>query len=182
MKAGTELHLVIRLNSTDEFVGAAGLHPADGTMLETGIWIEESAQGHGYGREAVAAVIKWAARNFDLPGFYILWSMQTHLAASLPKLLEARSSVRGNDTNPATRSGNCCSTAYPCPSSWRGAPCYGQSPCFCRLRPSSVRVRIRSRSAPGITSRADQRRRQRVTPDGGLAPAEAKNRRAVASN
>jgi RimJ/RimL family protein N-acetyltransferase len=49
MKAGTELSLVIRLNSTDEFVGAAGLHPADDTMLETGVWIKESAQGHGYG-------------------------------------------------------------------------------------------------------------------------------------
>jgi RimJ/RimL family protein N-acetyltransferase len=69
MKAGTELHLVIRPNSTDEFVGAAGLHPADGTMLETGIWIKESAQGHGYGREAVAAVIKWASEKFRPSGF-----------------------------------------------------------------------------------------------------------------
>jgi RimJ/RimL family protein N-acetyltransferase len=71
MKAGTELHLVIRLNSADEFVGAAGLHPADGTMLETGIWIKESAQGHGYGREAVAAVIKWASEKFRPSGFFI---------------------------------------------------------------------------------------------------------------
>jgi RimJ/RimL family protein N-acetyltransferase len=69
MKAGTELHLVIRLNSTYEFVGAAGLHPADGTMLETGIWIKESPQGHGYGREAVAAVIKWASEKFRPSGF-----------------------------------------------------------------------------------------------------------------
>ena len=69
MKAGAELHLVIRLNSTDEFVGAAGLHPADGTMLETGIWIKESPQGHGYGREADAAVIKWASEKFRPSGF-----------------------------------------------------------------------------------------------------------------
>ena len=41
MKLGTELHLVIRLNSTDEFVGRAGLHPADGAMLETGVWIKD---------------------------------------------------------------------------------------------------------------------------------------------
>jgi hypothetical protein len=122
------------------------------------------------------------ARSFDLPGFYILWSMQTHLAASLPNLLEARSSEHGNDTSPATRNGNCCSTAYPCPSSWRSAPCYGQSPCFC---PAEALV---GAGADKITFGArdhqsrDQRRRQRVTPDGGLAPAEAKNRRAVASN
>ena len=69
MKLGTELHLVIRLNSTDEFVGRAGLHPADGTMLETGVWIKESAQGHGYGREAVAAVTKWAGEKFRPSGF-----------------------------------------------------------------------------------------------------------------
>ena len=58
MKAGKELSLVIRLTSTNEFIGRAGLHPTDATLLETGIWIKESAQGHGYGREAVAAVIK----------------------------------------------------------------------------------------------------------------------------
>jgi RimJ/RimL family protein N-acetyltransferase len=59
-QAGTETHLVIRLNSTNEFVGAAGLHPADATMLETGIWIKELAQGHGYGARSCAAVITWA--------------------------------------------------------------------------------------------------------------------------
>jgi RimJ/RimL family protein N-acetyltransferase len=69
MKLGTELHLVIRLNSTDEFVGRAGLHQVDGAMLETGVWIKESAQGHGYGREAVAAVIKWAGEKFRPSGF-----------------------------------------------------------------------------------------------------------------
>jgi RimJ/RimL family protein N-acetyltransferase len=69
MKVRAELHLVIRLNSTDEFVGRAGLHPADGTMLETGVWIKESAQGHGYGREAVAAVIKWAGEKLRPSGF-----------------------------------------------------------------------------------------------------------------
>lgn len=69
MKLGTELHLVIRLNGTDEFGGRAGLHPADGTMLETGVWIKESAQGDGYGREAVAAVTKWAGETFRASGF-----------------------------------------------------------------------------------------------------------------
>jgi len=71
MKAGKDLHLVIRLTSTNEFIGRAGLHPANGTLLETGIWIKESAQGHGYGREAAAAVIKWASEKFHPSGF--LW-------------------------------------------------------------------------------------------------------------
>jgi RimJ/RimL family protein N-acetyltransferase len=68
MKAGKELSLVIRLTSTNEFIGRAGLHPADSTLLETGIWIKESAQGRGYGREAVAAVIKWASEKFHASG------------------------------------------------------------------------------------------------------------------
>jgi RimJ/RimL family protein N-acetyltransferase len=69
MKTGKGLHLVIRLTSTNEFIGTAGLHPADTTLLETGLWIKESAQGRGYGREAVAAVIKWASERFHPSGF-----------------------------------------------------------------------------------------------------------------
>jgi RimJ/RimL family protein N-acetyltransferase len=51
MKARKEFHLVIRLTSTNEFIGRMGLHRAPDTLLETGIWIKESAQRHGYGRE-----------------------------------------------------------------------------------------------------------------------------------
>jgi RimJ/RimL family protein N-acetyltransferase len=69
MRAGKRLHLVIRLTSTNEFMGTTGLDPADATLLETGIWIKESAQGRGYGREAVAAVIKWAGERFRPSGF-----------------------------------------------------------------------------------------------------------------
>ena len=69
MRTGKGLHLVIRLTSTNEFIGSAGLDPADGTLLETGIWIKESAQHRGYGREAVAAVIKWASERFHPSGF-----------------------------------------------------------------------------------------------------------------
>jgi RimJ/RimL family protein N-acetyltransferase len=43
MRTGERLHLVIRLTSTNEFIGTTGLEPADGTLLETGIWIKESA-------------------------------------------------------------------------------------------------------------------------------------------
>jgi RimJ/RimL family protein N-acetyltransferase len=71
MKAGKELHLVIRLTNTNEFLGRAGLNPVDASLLETGVWIKVSAHGHGYGREAVAAVMKWASEEFHPSGF--LW-------------------------------------------------------------------------------------------------------------
>ena len=69
MKAGKELHLVIRLAKTKEFIGRAGLNPADAALLETGLWIKESAQGFGYGREALAGVIKWASERVRPSGF-----------------------------------------------------------------------------------------------------------------
>ena len=69
MKAGKGLHLVIRLTGTNEFIGRAGLNSADADLLETGVWIKESAQGQGYGREAVAALIKWASEKFHPSGF-----------------------------------------------------------------------------------------------------------------
>jgi RimJ/RimL family protein N-acetyltransferase len=71
MKAGSQLSLVIRLTGTSEFIGLTGLEPADSDLLETGVWIKESAQGRGYGREAVAAVIEWASAVFHPSGF--LW-------------------------------------------------------------------------------------------------------------
>jgi RimJ/RimL family protein N-acetyltransferase len=69
MKAGKELHLVIRLTSTNEFIGRTGLNSAEAALLETGVWIKELAQRHGYGREAVAAVIMWASNEFHPSGF-----------------------------------------------------------------------------------------------------------------
>jgi RimJ/RimL family protein N-acetyltransferase len=69
MKAGRELHLVIRHTITNEFIGRTGLNPADAALLETGVWIKESAQGRRYGREAVAALVKWASERFHPSGF-----------------------------------------------------------------------------------------------------------------
>jgi RimJ/RimL family protein N-acetyltransferase len=67
--AETDLHFVIRLRSSDEFLGLAGLHGIDHSTPELGIWIKEAAQGHGYGREAVATVIAWASPRFDIDHF-----------------------------------------------------------------------------------------------------------------
>lgn len=58
--AGTELHLVIRLTSTDEFLGVAGIHRIGSAEPEVGIWLKETAHGLGYGREAIGAIVQWA--------------------------------------------------------------------------------------------------------------------------
>jgi RimJ/RimL family protein N-acetyltransferase len=60
MTAGTDLSLVIRLTSTDEFLGVAGVHGIGSAEPEVGIWLKETAHGLGYGREAIGAIAKWA--------------------------------------------------------------------------------------------------------------------------
>jgi RimJ/RimL family protein N-acetyltransferase len=54
---GAELHLVIRLASTTEFLGVAGLHIGS-SEPEVGFWIKEIAHGMGYGRESIATIVR----------------------------------------------------------------------------------------------------------------------------
>ena len=58
---GTDLHLVICQKAGDQFLGVCGLHDRD--KPELGIWLKESAQGRGYGREAIAAMVDWARQH-----------------------------------------------------------------------------------------------------------------------
>src|SRR5580700_5936982 len=66
--AGTDLHLVIRLTSTDEFLGVAGIHRIGGAEPEVGIWLKETAHGLGCGREAIGAIAKWAPAHIGATG------------------------------------------------------------------------------------------------------------------
>ena len=69
MAAGAELHLVSRMASTDEFLGVAGVHRVGTPEPESGIWMKEAAHGLGYGRETIAAIIKWASAHLDANAF-----------------------------------------------------------------------------------------------------------------
>jgi len=61
MKAGRAFDpAVIRLAATGEFLGLCGIHKLDAPEPEPGIWIKQAAHCHGYGREAVKALIDWA--------------------------------------------------------------------------------------------------------------------------
>ncbi|MFZ0151952.1 MAG: GNAT family N-acetyltransferase [Xanthobacteraceae bacterium] len=63
MRAGTDVSLTVRLKPSLEFLGTAGLHNTDATEPEVGIWIKESQHGYGYGREAVAIIVAFAAND-----------------------------------------------------------------------------------------------------------------------
>ena len=65
MHAGTDVSFAVRLKPSLEFLGAAGLHGADATEPEVGIWIKEPRHGYGYGREAVAMILAFAADDLS---------------------------------------------------------------------------------------------------------------------
>jgi RimJ/RimL family protein N-acetyltransferase len=62
MAEGTDVSFAVRLASNHEFLGIVALHHIDTSESTVGIWIKEAMHGYGFGREAVAAVVSFAAR------------------------------------------------------------------------------------------------------------------------
>ena len=65
LSIGKTLQLVILDKDSEDFLGCAGLHNIDQKNPELGIWLKKSAHGHGFGREAINAIKKWADENID---------------------------------------------------------------------------------------------------------------------
>ncbi|HLC69938.1 MAG TPA: GNAT family N-acetyltransferase [Patescibacteria group bacterium] len=63
MKKGENLQLVAINKVNREFLGCVGLHEIHKPDPEMGIWLKRSAQGSGYGKEAMLGVKKWAEGN-----------------------------------------------------------------------------------------------------------------------
>src|SRR5208282_1744025 len=87
MTAGTDLRLVIRLASTDEFLGVAGVHRIGSPEPEVGIWIKEAAHGLGYGRESIVAIVKWAPAHTGAAAFIYPVAEQNHRSRRLAESL-----------------------------------------------------------------------------------------------
>ncbi|MBJ9721139.1 GNAT family N-acetyltransferase [Acinetobacter calcoaceticus] len=68
-KAESEIIFVIREAHSQIFIGLVGLHRIQTNNPELGIWIREDSHYHGYGREAVSAVAKWAI-DFVKPDYF----------------------------------------------------------------------------------------------------------------
>lgn len=69
ISAGTDFNFTLRQRETGGFLGLLGLHRAQAAEPELGIWIRENEHGRGYGREAVAALARWAAQSFAPEAF-----------------------------------------------------------------------------------------------------------------
>lgn len=59
-REGSSLNMAITLRETGEFLGCVGLHKLIEPLPEFGIWVKQSAHMHGYGREAIHTLKRWA--------------------------------------------------------------------------------------------------------------------------
>jgi RimJ/RimL family protein N-acetyltransferase len=64
-KRGTDLTIVILKLPDLEFLGVCGVHRIHTDTPEIGIWLKQSAHGHGYGREAVHCLKHWLDQTLD---------------------------------------------------------------------------------------------------------------------
>jgi len=65
IQTGNHLVLVILKKDSQEFLGCTGIHDIHSKHPELGIWLKKSAQGKGYGLEAITALKRWADENLD---------------------------------------------------------------------------------------------------------------------
>lgn len=65
IETGNHLVLVILKKDSQEFLGCTAIHEIRTKHPELGIWLKKSAQGKGYGLEAITVLKRWADENLD---------------------------------------------------------------------------------------------------------------------
>lgn len=87
---GSNFQLVVLNKNTRKYLGNAGIHHIDTKTPELGIWIKESAHGHGYGKEAVVALKEWADQNLNYK--YILYPVarENYPSRKIPEFFGAK--------------------------------------------------------------------------------------------
>ncbi|CCH02113.1 hypothetical protein FAES_4113 [Fibrella aestuarina BUZ 2] len=88
-REGSNLNMVITLRETGEFLGCVGLHKLADPRPEFGIWVKQSAQMHGYGREAIHTLKRWADDHLTYE--YLIYPVDSRNIASrkIPESLGA---------------------------------------------------------------------------------------------
>lgn len=121
MKEGDNVQLVILRKDDDEFLGCCGLHGrGDVAKPELGIWLKHDAHGHGYGREAVHALVKWARENIRLEGFIYPVDKNNAPSRNIPVSLGGR--VIGERVEYGQAGNRLDEVVYEIPASSQGFP------------------------------------------------------------
>lgn len=97
-REGSSLNMVITDRESGDFLGCVGLHKLADKRPEFGIWVKQSAHMHGYGREAIHALKRWADQH--IPYDYLIYPVDSRNMASrkIPESLGAAIISQYDDT------------------------------------------------------------------------------------
>jgi len=96
---GTNFQTVVVSKDTGEFLGCGGLHHIDTKTPELGVWIKVSAHGHGYGKEVMHAIKKWADEHLNYE--YLLYPVDKENIPSrkIPESMNGKIEKEYQETN-----------------------------------------------------------------------------------
>ena len=88
MQAGNNLVFAILSKKKGEFLGCCGLH-GEGKIRtpELSIWLKKSANGSGYGREAIQTLMNWSRNNIDFDYFIYPVDRKNIASSKIPESL-----------------------------------------------------------------------------------------------
>jgi RimJ/RimL family protein N-acetyltransferase len=89
---------VIRRLENNECLGMASFEAADSVSPELGLWLRESARRQGFGREVVAALVKWGHATLGKRSFIYPVAVQNTASRRIAESLHGE--VIGSRTNP----------------------------------------------------------------------------------
>jgi RimJ/RimL family protein N-acetyltransferase len=89
---------VIRLLNGGECLGMASLEGADSVSPELGLWLRESAHGHGFGGEVVSSLVEWGHASLGKQSFLYPVAVQNIASRRIAERLHGE--IIGNRTNP----------------------------------------------------------------------------------
>jgi len=93
-----DFSFVIRLRNNMECVGLASLEDTHTASPELGLWLKETAQRHGYGRETVEAIAQWACSTLGKEGFIYPVAVQNMRSRRIAEAFHGE--IIGTRTNP----------------------------------------------------------------------------------
>ena len=89
---------VIRRLDNGECLGMASFEDANSVSPELGLWLKESAHGNSFGREVVAALVKWGHVTLGKESFIYPVAVQNAASRRIAEYLHGE--IIGNRTNP----------------------------------------------------------------------------------
>ena len=110
----SQFSFVIRRRDNGECLGMASFEDADSVSPELGLWLKESAQGQGFGREVVAALVEWGHATLGKGSFIYPVAIQNTASRRIAENLHGE--IIGNRTNPKYDSVVCRIPFYESPS------------------------------------------------------------------